>query len=69
MLICSTETIEPQSGGLPCFWLLDYSDYVRLNSLNYNHWLITQQTGYLLHPGILINSSELRIADVGTGTG
>ncbi|KAJ8065957.1 hypothetical protein OCU04_005057 [Sclerotinia nivalis] len=39
--------------------------------LNYNHWLVKEACGYLLHPYIQesIKKDDVRIADVGTGTG
>ncbi|MCJ1429188.1 hypothetical protein MMC29_007101, partial [Sticta canariensis] len=36
--------------------------------LNHNHWLVKQLCGYLLHPTIPYDSN-VRIADIGTGTG
>ncbi|MCJ1385651.1 hypothetical protein MMC17_008774 [Xylographa soralifera] len=36
--------------------------------LNYNHWLMKELAGYLIHPSIAKNDANLRIADVGTGT-
>jgi len=44
----------------------DYKSSVRLN---YNHWLMKEISGYLLHPKIRLQKEDLRIADVGTGTG
>ncbi|TGO48570.1 hypothetical protein BOTNAR_0468g00040 [Botryotinia narcissicola] len=38
-------------------------------SLNYNHFLIKEVCGYLVHPSIPTNQTDLRIADVATGTG
>lgn len=41
------------------------------NSLNHQHWLITQLCGYLLHhriPAAVEQSSHFRVADIGTGT-
>lgn len=41
-----------------------------MDRLNLQHYLWKDQTGYLLHPSISLSGAEnLRIADVGTGTG
>ncbi|KAB8304177.1 hypothetical protein EYC80_003596 [Monilinia laxa] len=37
--------------------------------INYNHWLVKEASGYLLHPRIEIDKERARIADIGTGTG
>lgn len=37
--------------------------------LNYQHWLIKQLCGYLVHPTVKTDSPVTRIADIGTGTG
>ncbi|KAI2479983.1 Methyltransferase [Pyrenophora tritici-repentis] len=37
--------------------------------LNFNHYLMREIAGYLTHPNIPLTASQLRIADVGTGTG
>ncbi|KAF7882341.1 uncharacterized protein EAF02_005704 [Botrytis sinoallii] len=44
-------------------------DYRSSMRLNYNHFLIKEVCGYLVHPSIPTNQTKLRIADVGTGTG
>ncbi|KAF7924890.1 hypothetical protein EAE99_006367 [Botrytis elliptica] len=44
-------------------------DYKSSMRLNYNHFLIKEVCGYLVHPSIPTNQTKLRIADVGTGTG
>ena len=42
----------------------------RLCRLNLQHYLWKDQTGFLLHPDIPLDGrTELKIADVGTGTG
>ncbi len=45
------------------------TDFCCLWSLNYNHWLITRLSGYLLHPKVDVQSPDLCVADVGAGTG
>ncbi|KAF7908055.1 uncharacterized protein EAF01_003810 [Botrytis porri] len=37
--------------------------------LNYNHFFIKEVCGYLVHPSIPTNQTNLRNADVATGTG
>ncbi|KAH8692493.1 hypothetical protein GQ44DRAFT_780133 [Phaeosphaeriaceae sp. PMI808] len=37
--------------------------------LNFNHYLMREIAGYLMHPDISLTAPQLRIADVGTGTG
>ncbi|KAF2732226.1 S-adenosyl-L-methionine-dependent methyltransferase [Polyplosphaeria fusca] len=37
--------------------------------LNFNHYLMREMAGYLTHPDIPLAAPQLRIADVGTGTG
>lgn len=37
--------------------------------LNLQHLYYTIHTGYLLHPDVELKGSDLRVADVGTGTG
>ncbi|MCJ1427309.1 hypothetical protein MMC29_005212 [Sticta canariensis] len=37
--------------------------------LNHNHWMIKELCGYLLHPKIQYDKSNVRVADIGTGTG
>ncbi|KAF2788501.1 S-adenosyl-L-methionine-dependent methyltransferase, partial [Melanomma pulvis-pyrius CBS 109.77] len=37
--------------------------------LNFNHYLMRDIAGYLTHPDIPLAAPQLRIADVGTGTG
>ncbi|GKZ32109.1 hypothetical protein AbraIFM66950_001248 [Aspergillus brasiliensis] len=45
-------------------------DYLDNNRLNLHHYLITELFGYHIHPDIPIkDNNNLRIADVGTGTG
>ncbi|KAH1612256.1 hypothetical protein KXX21_002817 [Aspergillus fumigatus] len=45
-------------------------DYLDNNRINLQHYLVVQLFGYRIHPSISINDvNNLRIADVGTGTG
>ncbi|KAA8651683.1 hypothetical protein EYZ11_009283 [Aspergillus tanneri] len=44
-------------------------DYVDVSRLNLQHALWTQMFGFLLHPDIDIINKDLKIADIGTGTG
>ncbi|KAK1143257.1 hypothetical protein N8T08_006957 [Aspergillus melleus] len=44
-------------------------DYIDCSRLNLQHSLWTQMFGYLLHPDIDTTNRDLKIADVGTGTG
>ncbi|PYH70449.1 class I SAM-dependent methyltransferase [Aspergillus vadensis CBS 113365] len=45
-------------------------DYLDNNRLNLHHYLITELFGYHIHPDIPVkDNNNLRIADVGTGTG
>ncbi|TGO19008.1 hypothetical protein BTUL_0006g00410 [Botrytis tulipae] len=44
-------------------------DYKSSMRLNYNHFLIKEVAGYLIHPSIPTHQPNLRIADVGTETG
>ncbi|PLB50769.1 S-adenosyl-L-methionine-dependent methyltransferase [Aspergillus steynii IBT 23096] len=44
-------------------------DYIDVSRLNLQHRLWTQMFGYLLHPDIDTSKPDLKIADVGTGTG
>lgn len=37
--------------------------------LNYQHNLLKQHHGFLLHPSIELDAEGARIADIGTGTG
>ena len=37
--------------------------------LNLQHYLWKQQQGYLIHPALPTRGEELKIADIGTGTG
>ena len=37
--------------------------------LNLQHYLWKDQTGYLLHPSIPLSNPNIKIADIGTGTG
>lgn len=39
------------------------------NSINLQHCLWVESYGYLTHPKIPLHGGNLRIADVGTGTG
>jgi len=44
-------------------------DYFDNNRINLQHYLWVELFGYLIHPGIPITKPDLKIADVGTGTG
>ncbi|MCJ1252157.1 hypothetical protein MMC30_009396 [Trapelia coarctata] len=44
-------------------------DYVDCTRLNLQHYLWKQMFGYLLHPSIDTSSENLKVADIGTGTG
>ncbi|KNG82022.1 hypothetical protein ANOM_010255 [Aspergillus nomiae NRRL 13137] len=44
-------------------------DYLDNNRINLQHYLVVQLFGYRIHPSIPTQSPDLRIADVGTGTG
>lgn len=44
-------------------------DYVDNNRINLQHYLWHELFGYLIHPKIAKDQPELRIADIGTGTG
>ncbi|KAJ5690742.1 hypothetical protein N7462_005134 [Penicillium macrosclerotiorum] len=44
-------------------------DYLDNNRINLQHYLTVQLFGYHIHPSIPITNKDLRIADVGTGTG
>ncbi|KAL8915821.1 MAG: hypothetical protein Q9172_006634 [Xanthocarpia lactea] len=37
--------------------------------LNFNHYLMREVVGYLTHPDLPITRPDLRVADIGTGTG
>lgn len=37
--------------------------------MNLHHYIWSQLCGYILHPDIVTDLSQARIADVGTGTG
>ena len=68
---CSAVTTCPPSGlpdrlTRPTRTVTDLSDPPRLN---YQHFWLRQLFGYFLHPLISTQNSDLRIADVGTGTG
>jgi hypothetical protein len=39
------------------------------HSLNFNHFWMKGLAGYLLHPKIPTDQAELRVADLGAGTG
>ncbi|MCJ1311616.1 hypothetical protein MMC25_005289 [Agyrium rufum] len=43
--------------------------YTASARLNIQHFLQVKDSGYILHPSIPINRENLRIADIGTGTG
>ncbi|KAF7864082.1 hypothetical protein EAF04_007047 [Stromatinia cepivora] len=55
-----------EAGDAPYLFNRDFNSSVRLN---YNHWLVKEACGYLIHPKIEFNKEEARIADIGTGTG
>lgn len=38
-------------------------------SLDFHHWVIKQLCGCLLHPSIPTDAANLRVADIGAGTG
>lgn len=40
-----------------------------MHRLNFNHLWMKALTGYLLHPSIPTDKNDLRIIDVGAGTG
>ncbi|KAF7369271.1 Demethylmenaquinone methyltransferase [Mycena venus] len=44
-------------------------DFLDNNRINLMHHLWTKMFGYLLHPKIPTDKADLRVADVGTGTG
>ncbi|KUI58307.1 hypothetical protein VP1G_05593 [Cytospora mali] len=44
-------------------------DILDNNRINYMHTLWTKIFGYVVHPKIPIDKPDLRVADVGTGTG
>ncbi|KAK6838348.1 hypothetical protein RU639_000664 [Aspergillus parasiticus] len=44
-------------------------DYLDNNRINLQHYLAVQLFGYRIHPSIPTKNPDLRIADVGTGTG
>ncbi|KAJ5614636.1 hypothetical protein N7528_008290 [Penicillium herquei] len=44
-------------------------DYLEINRLNLHHYLLRETLGYLVHPSIPTENPNLRIADIGTGTG
>lgn len=44
-------------------------DYVDCTRLNLQHYIWTQMFGYLLHPSIDTSIDNLKVADIGTGTG
>ncbi|MCJ1290880.1 hypothetical protein MMC34_002422 [Xylographa carneopallida] len=50
---------------VPYMFNRDFRSSIRLN---YNHWLVKEVAGYLLHPSIPQEDPNLRIADVVTGT-
>ncbi|MCJ1382479.1 hypothetical protein MMC17_005592 [Xylographa soralifera] len=39
------------------------------NRLNLQHYIWKDTTGYLVHPSISLDKQDLKVADVGTGTG
>ncbi|KAI1173682.1 S-adenosyl-L-methionine-dependent methyltransferase [Nemania sp. FL0916] len=44
-------------------------DYIDNNRINLQHYLSREIIGYLTHPSISLLEPDIRIADVGTGTG
>ena len=36
--------------------------------MNYCHYVVTQLTGYVLHPKIDVDKAFIRVADIGTET-
>jgi hypothetical protein len=44
-------------------------DVLATTRLNLQHYIWKEAMGYMLHPSIKIPSSNVLIADVGTGTG
>jgi len=62
----ASEQADSNGRNEPYIFHRDFNSSVRLN---YNHWLMKEITGYLLHPKIQITKDNARIADVGTGTG
>jgi 16S rRNA G527 N7-methylase RsmG len=42
---------------------------IGLYRLNYQHGLLKQHLGFLLHPSIAQTIGKARVADIGTGTG
>lgn len=67
--IFSIETLTRQSGNVVQYTFPSYFLLILSSSLNYNHWLVKEACGYLIHPKIEFNKEKARIADVGTGTG
>lgn len=39
-----------------------------LVGLNYQHWLVRAETGYLIHPSVPLPGDQARVADIGSGT-
>lgn len=39
------------------------------DSINLQHYLMTELLGYLLHPDIPLQNANLKIADIAAGTG
>lgn len=46
-----------------------HRDFRSSMRLNFNHYLMRDVAGYLTHPSLAIDQPNLRVADVGTGTG
>ena len=40
-----------------------------ISRLNLQHYLWKDQTGYLIHPSVPLSNPNIKIADIGTGTG
>lgn len=63
-----------ESPAPPCTYQISTSERVNKTSppmdrLNYQHFLLREQYGYLLHPNIPTDHEDgMTIADVGTGT-
>jgi hypothetical protein len=70
MNISSTVIINLRCGK---FFRIDLNNIyqpilVFAGSLNFNHFLMREVSGYLVHPSMPTDQPTLRIADVGTGT-
>ena len=44
-------------------------DYMATARLNYQHFLWKEQLGFLVHPSIQVARPDVKVADIGTGTG